>query len=164
MAAGVVGVFAIIFVLFFFVIGLGLIVLRLIGQWKVFEKAGKPGWAAIIPCYNNWVLFEISGVNPIFSLFYIGGNLLSLMGNFLSAFAKIPENYNYGLGIFSVILSLSSLALNITFVVFTVIACINLAKCFKKEGVYGLGLAFLGVIFFPLLGFEKNSEYEPIKK
>lgn len=29
------------------------------GMWKVFEKAGKPGWAAIIPIYNIIVLLEI---------------------------------------------------------------------------------------------------------
>jgi hypothetical protein len=29
--------------------------------WKIFVKAGKPGWAAIIPLYNLWVLFEVSG-------------------------------------------------------------------------------------------------------
>jgi hypothetical protein len=31
------------------------------GMWKVFEKAGKPGWAAIIPIYNLIVLAEIVG-------------------------------------------------------------------------------------------------------
>jgi hypothetical protein len=35
--------------------------LALIGMWKMFSKAGRPGWAAIIPVYNLWVLFEISG-------------------------------------------------------------------------------------------------------
>jgi hypothetical protein len=29
--------------------------------WKIFEKAGKPGWAAIIPIYNYIVLLEIVG-------------------------------------------------------------------------------------------------------
>ena len=29
------------------------------GAWKVFEKAGKPGWAAIVPIYNIIVLLEI---------------------------------------------------------------------------------------------------------
>lgn len=37
------------------------IVVSLAGAWKVFEKAGRPGWAAIIPFYSTWVLFEISG-------------------------------------------------------------------------------------------------------
>ncbi len=36
-------------------------VVSLAGAWKIFEKAGRPGWAAIIPFYSTWVLFEISG-------------------------------------------------------------------------------------------------------
>lgn len=34
-------------------------VVCLVGLWKMFEKAGKPGWAAIIPIYNSYVLYEI---------------------------------------------------------------------------------------------------------
>jgi hypothetical protein len=30
--------------------------------WKIFVKAGKPGWAAIIPIYNCIVMFEIVGM------------------------------------------------------------------------------------------------------
>lgn len=33
----------------------------IIGIWKVYTKAGKPGWAAIIPIYNIIVLLEIIG-------------------------------------------------------------------------------------------------------
>lgn len=29
--------------------------------WRIFEKAGKPGWAALIPIYNAVVLLEIVG-------------------------------------------------------------------------------------------------------
>ena len=29
--------------------------------WKVFVKAGKPGWASIVPIYNVMVLAEITG-------------------------------------------------------------------------------------------------------
>jgi hypothetical protein len=36
-------------------------ILGIIGMWKVFEKAGKPGWAAIIPFYNIIVLLEVVG-------------------------------------------------------------------------------------------------------
>lgn len=36
-------------------------VLTVIGMWKAFEKAGKPGWAAIIPIYNTIVTIEIVG-------------------------------------------------------------------------------------------------------
>lgn len=30
--------------------------------WHVFEKAGQPGWASIIPGYNVYILLKITGV------------------------------------------------------------------------------------------------------
>ena len=30
-------------------------------MWKLFTKAGKPGWAALIPIYNTLVMLEILG-------------------------------------------------------------------------------------------------------
>lgn len=32
-----------------------------IGLWKVFTKAGEPGWAAIIPIYNYYIVLKIIG-------------------------------------------------------------------------------------------------------
>lgn len=43
--------------LLYFVILIAVIV----GMWKMFEKAGQPGWKSIIPFYNLWVLNEIGG-------------------------------------------------------------------------------------------------------
>ena len=37
------------------------LVIPIIGWWKVFVKAGKPGWAAIVPVYNVVVLAQIAG-------------------------------------------------------------------------------------------------------
>jgi hypothetical protein len=39
-----------------------LIVVVIAGVWKVFEKAGQPGWAAIIPIYNLYVLTQVAGM------------------------------------------------------------------------------------------------------
>lgn len=41
--------------------GLAILVLLLASLWKIFTKAGKPGWAAIIPFYNMIVLLQIVG-------------------------------------------------------------------------------------------------------
>lgn len=40
---------------------LAIVVLLIAAMWKVFVKAGKPGWAAIVPIYNIVVLCEIAG-------------------------------------------------------------------------------------------------------
>ena len=38
------------------------VVLLLIAAiWKVFSKAGQPGWAAIIPIYNIYVMCKVAG-------------------------------------------------------------------------------------------------------
>jgi hypothetical protein len=36
-------------------------VVMVVAHWKIYEKAGKPGWAAIVPIYNIIVLLEIVG-------------------------------------------------------------------------------------------------------
>lgn len=40
---------------------LAIMVFVIAGLWKVFVKAGKPGWASIIPIYNAVVIFQIAG-------------------------------------------------------------------------------------------------------
>jgi hypothetical protein len=36
-------------------------VILVVAQWKIFEKAGRPGWAALVPIYSAIVLLEIVG-------------------------------------------------------------------------------------------------------
>lgn len=45
----------------FLLLYLALIIVVIVGWWKVFEKAGHPGWAAIIPIYNAYILCKIAG-------------------------------------------------------------------------------------------------------
>lgn len=40
---------------------LALVVGGIAAFWKIFTKAGKPGWAALVPIYNYVVLLEIIG-------------------------------------------------------------------------------------------------------
>lgn len=34
-------------------------VVLIIAEWKMFKKAGRPGWAALIPFYNMYTIFDI---------------------------------------------------------------------------------------------------------
>ncbi len=99
-----------------------IVVLTIAGLWKVFAKAGKPGWAAIIPIYNLIVVLEIAG-KPIWWI------LLFL----------IP-------------------CVNL---IMAILTYMSLAKNFGKSEAYGLGLAFLPFIFFPMLGFG-DAKYRPV--
>lgn len=43
------------------IVWLAIVVLMIAAMWKVFTKAGEPGWAAIVPIYNYYVLDKIAG-------------------------------------------------------------------------------------------------------
>lgn len=43
------------------VIELGILAVMIAGMWKLFVKAGQPGWAAIVPIYNTYVMTQIVG-------------------------------------------------------------------------------------------------------
>jgi len=65
-----------VFMIVFIVVFLVMAIVMVVSMWKIFEKAGKPGWAAIVPVYNHMVMAEIGGKPNWFGLLpmipYIG--------------------------------------------------------------------------------------------
>jgi Family of unknown function (DUF5684) len=102
------------------IIGLLIALLMIVAMWKVFTKAGQPGWASIIPIYNLYIWCKIVG-RPWWWI-------LLLLIPFVNLIVGI-------------------------------ILCIDLAKSFGKGVGFGIGLALLGVIFFPILGFG-SAQYQ----
>ncbi|HWN70273.1 MAG TPA: DUF5684 domain-containing protein [Haliangium sp.] len=76
--------------------GLAVAVLMIASVWKVFTKAGKPGWAALVPIYNLVVLLEIAG-KPLwwFILFLIP--LVNLVVAFIT-YTSLAERFGKGTG------------------------------------------------------------------
>ena len=155
-------IFLIIMIGIIALISLVLWIITVIGKWKVFEKAGKPGWAAIIPIYDMCVLYEIGDVKPVYVIFTIIGLILTSIGNVLNSIGQARGEMV--LVVSSIPVNLISMGFSIAGLVFTIMACVNTAKHFNKSSVYGLGLAFLSFIFFPMLGFSKTVEYQKENK
>lgn len=44
------------------------VIFEIAAQWKVFTKAGQPGWACIIPIYNIYIMTKIGGKPGIWTL------------------------------------------------------------------------------------------------
>jgi hypothetical protein len=102
------------------IISLLIALLMIVAMWKVFTKAGQPGWASIIPIYNLYIWCKIVG-RPWWWI------LLML----------IPF---------------------VNFIIL-IILCIDTAKSFGKGAGFGIGLALLGIIFWPILGFG-SAQYQ----
>jgi len=102
------------------IFGLLIALLLIVAMWRVFTKAGQPGWASIIPIYNLYIWCKIVG-RPWWWI------LLML----------IPF---------------------VNFII-CIILCIDMAKSFGKGAGFGIGLALLGIIFWPILGFG-SAQYQ----
>lgn len=50
---------------------LGFIVFLIATYWKIFEKAGKPGWASLVPIYSSFVYMEIINKPKIWILYML---------------------------------------------------------------------------------------------
>lgn len=72
---------------------IAMMILGMAGMWKMFEKAGEPGWAALIPFYNIYKLCQIS----------IGNGWMAL----LALFTPVPI-----LGLITLVVLLYLLAVN----------------------------------------------------
>lgn len=73
-------------------IQLAIIVLSIAGLWKTFDKAGKPGWAAIVPFYNIIVLLEIAG-RPLWWIILL---LIPCVGIVVAFIVAIDVAKNFG--------------------------------------------------------------------
>lgn len=100
----------------FAVIGLACLALFIIGEWKVFKKAGYEGWISLVPFYNTYTLSKIVWGNGwlfLLCLIPLGGTIFQI-----ATLAKLAKVFNKGTGfsvgmvflpvIFMLILGMSS--------------------------------------------------------
>ena len=99
---------------------LAIIVLMIVSVWKVFEKAGQPGWAALVPIYNLYIMVVIAKKEAWWIVLF----LIPIV-NWVAA----------------------------------IIINIEIAKKFGKDTGFGIGMALLGIVFWPLLAFS-DAQYE----
>ena len=82
-------------------------VFQIIAQWKVFTKAGQPGWAAIIPIYNIYIMTKIAGKPGIWTLWclipLVNIVFIIWLYNMISKSFGKDEGFTIGLVLFGII-------------------------------------------------------------
>ncbi len=130
------------FGIFLFIFLLVVCILLIVSNWKIFSKAGKPGWASLIPFYNIYIMSDIAFGN----INYFIAVLLAWVVSFLGGFLDI-----------SILSSLAGLA---SFVIY-IIYCVKLSKAFGRSGGFAVGLVLMPLIFFPILGLGSAKYVGP---
>lgn len=126
-----------------FILIIGWYILQVVAYWKIFEKAGEPGWKAIIPFYNTYTQYKFTWEANIYWFVLFGG----LIGAGLNSLG----------GILSVLGS--AVLLGVTIV--NILAANKLAKAFGHGVGFTIGLIFLNPIFMLILGFSSDQYIGP---
>lgn len=121
-------------------------IFQIIAFWKIFTKAGEPGWKSIIPIYGSYVCFKISWKPMWFWVFFVVTIAYSLLSSFSGASGGASA-----LGIISAIAYIALLIIQIA-------ANYKLSKSFGHGVGFTVGLTLLWPIFILILGYGK-SEY-----
>lgn len=87
--AGIVGVVMLL-------IWIALLVVIVAGGWKVFSKAGQPGWAVLIPIFNAYILLKIVG-RPWWWLLLLFIPLVGLVISIIVA-SDLAKSFGRGIG------------------------------------------------------------------
>ncbi len=79
----------------FWVVCIAIAIFYIATIWKVFEKAGKPGWASIIPIYNTIVILQIAG-KPVWWILLF---LIPLVNIVIAIMVHISLAKSFGKGV-----------------------------------------------------------------
>ena len=76
-------------------------VIMIVANWKIYTKAGKPGWASIVPFYNMYVMYEIAGMNGwMFLLTFITiVNIVIQIMLYLNLAKKFGKSTGFAIGL-----------------------------------------------------------------
>jgi len=74
---------------------LAIIVFLIAAVWKVFTKAGQPGWAIFIPIYNAYIMLKIAG-KPGWWLILL---IIPVVGLIVSIIMIVAIAQNFGKGV-----------------------------------------------------------------
>ena len=112
-------------------------VLAIVAGWRIFEKAGRPGWATLVPFYRDYVTCQI----------FWGEGWLFLVPIVLFLLAFIP--------VIGFVFAIGS-------AVFNILTVYKKAEAFGERIGFTIGLLLLPFIFNMILAFSKRYEYRGV--
>jgi len=80
------------------VIGLAVGILVIVSLWMIFKKAGKPGWASIVPIYNVIVFIQVAGLPLWYLLLLIipFANIYAIFKIYIELAHKFGKSTGFG--------------------------------------------------------------------
>jgi hypothetical protein len=131
-----------------FIVSIAIAVVMVASLWRIFVKAGKPGWAALIPYYNMFVLIQISKRPVWLIIFFIPTFTFSLLSIILDPFTLI--------GLLGTLIFIKPIFDLVALIAYVFVAY-GLARAFGKGMLDTVLLTILAPIWYPIFAFDSNT-------
>ena len=139
-------------------------ILVAIATWRIFKKAGEPGWKSLIPIYNLYIMYKIVGMRTWFWLTLAISIIASIVWSLDGSLAVITYGTADELAAFDWANHIPSVvALFVTFVVGIWVSVLfnwRTSKAFGHGVGYFIGLLFLQPIFWLIIGFGSSKYHK----
>lgn len=121
----------------YFVFILAFLVFFIIVMWKIYAKAGQPGWAVLVPIYNIYVYTQVIRRPGWWILVYLVPYILMFL---------IPGSMMW-----------VSMVLFLGLLVISIMDTHRLSTSFGHGVGFTIGLILLGIVFYPILAFGSST-------
>lgn len=148
------------YVMFFLTVAFVMWVLLVIARWKIFTKAGEPGWKSIIPIYADYMVFKLVWDVRNF-LILIALVCLGFVFSFASGGMVVSANGDVAVVGGNMVFSVLGWIAMIGAAVWGVRLNLKTAAAYGKGLGFGIGLVLLPSIFTLILGFGSASYVGP---
>ena len=137
-------------------------ILQIIARWRLFTKAGEPGWKSIIPVYSDYVEWKIGWTNiALFWVTLILGLIALILFNVSGVTAAVAPGADTQaiMATVNMPLTIVGLILACAAGVLSYIADFKLFKAFGKGVGWFVAYILLGSIMLLVLGFG-SAQYQ----
>lgn len=134
-------------------------VLLIIANWRIFTKAGEPGWKSLIPIYNYYILLKICKMRNWF-WWVIGSSICAGVmyvfdgSNPLLMTEEQLAVYDWGahpMALFATVM------ISVVSIYTQIVSCYRLSKAFGHGIGFTFGLILLQPIFEMILGYGPSK-------
>ena len=130
-----------IFAILILIIVIPIVIVFLVAKCKMYRKAGKKGWEAIVPFYSDWIYTEIAGVEWWWFIALIASNIFSFTTN--NGNQTISFNFTSVIGLFGAF-----------------VCNYNISKKLHKDVGFAVLMTIFPFVMVPIIGFSSSYSFD----
>lgn len=148
--------FMAVFMAIYWVVLIGILAIQYVAQWKIFVKAGEPGWKCLVPFLNGYTLYKLFWKPVYYWLTLVLGVIVCVLVCIWAAMTSVVAHEAW-FSAFTVVTWLVYAAYLVVAIVWSVKLYLGMSRSFGYGGGFAAGLVLVNIVFMLILAFGKDT-------